>query len=123
MGEELGLELQDQVESIPSEDGRVKLKIKARNEISLMARLNQNKKDLDHQLCFVERKGESRTILAHTPAPGLFKLNVFARVTAESKWDFVFSYVVESRGAVKHPGFAQLSDEFSAWGLELESSR
>ena len=121
---ELGLEIQDQVENIFTKDGRLRVEVtvKSQSKLSLLARLNQNKKDLDHQLCFVEENEESRTIHAHTPAPGFYKLNVFARTNFDSKWEFVFSFFVQSGGAVKHPGFVQLSDDFVAWGLELESS-
>ena len=69
-----------------------------------------------------ENKDSNTTIWAHTPAPGIFKLNVFARIKPDVKWDFVFSFCVQSKCAVKNPGFAQLSDDFVAWGLKLESS-
>ena len=119
----LGLEIKDQIENILTEDGRVKVKVRVQSNVAFLARLNQHNKDLNHELCFVEDHDDStKTIFAHTPTPGIFKLNVFARSNLESRWDFVFSFFVESQSAVKHPGFAQLSDDFVAWGLKLESS-
>ena len=115
-----GLELKQPQHNIYAPDGRVSVKLKTPENVSVVGYLMKDKQHLDNSLCFSNTAECVGTILAHAPEAGVFQLNVFGKKPESKDSEYLATFMIKSdQAASSNPGFPYLKDEFKEWGLEL----
>ena len=115
-----GLELKEPQHNIYAPDGRVSVKLKTPENVSVVGFLMKDKQHLDNSLCFSNTAECVGTILAHAPEAGVFQLNVFGKKPESKDSEYLATFMIKSDQATSsNPGFPYLKEEFKEWGLEL----
>ena len=115
-----GLELKEPQHNIYAPDGRVSVKLKTPENVSVVGFLMKDKQHLDNSLCFSNTAECVGTILAHAPEAGVFQLNVFGKKPESKDSEYLATFMIKSdQAASSNPGFPYLKEEFKEWGLEL----
>ena len=115
-----GLELREPQQNIYAPDGRVSVKLKTPDNVSVVGYLMKDKQHLDNSLCLSNTAECVGTILAHAPEAGIFQLNVFGQKPESKDSEYLATFIIKSdQAANSNPGFPYLEDEFKEWGLEL----
>ena len=115
-----GLELKEPQHNIYAPDGRVSVKLKTPDNVSVVGYLMKDKQHLDNSLCISNTAECVGTILAHAPEAGFFQLNVFGKKPESKDSEYLATFMIKSDQATSsNPGFPYLKEEFKEWGLEL----
>ena len=100
-----GLELKEPQHNIHAPDGRVSIKLKAPENVSVVGYLMKDKQHLDNSLCFSNTAEYVGTILAHAPEAGVFQLNVFGKKPESKDSEYLATFMIKSdQAASSNPG-------------------
>ena len=100
-----GLELKEPQHNIYAPDGRVSIKLKAPENVSVVGYLMKDKQHLDNSLCFSNTAEYVGTILAHAPEAGVFQLNVFGKKPESKDSEYLATFMIKSdQAASSNPG-------------------
>ena len=112
-----GLELKQPQHNIYAPDGRVSVKLKTPENVSVVGYLMKDKQHLDNSLCFSNTAECVGTILAHAPEAGVFQLNVFGKKPESKDSEYLATFMIKSdQAASSKPGFPYLKEEFKESG-------
>ena len=112
-----GLELKEPQHNIYAPDGRVSVKLKTPENVSVVGFLMKDKQHLDNSLCFSNTAECVGTILAHAPEAGVFQLNVFGKKPESKDSEYLATFMIKSdQAASSKPGFPYLKEEFKESG-------
>ena len=100
-----GLELKEPQHNIHAPDGRVSIKLKAPENVSVVGYLMKDKQHLDNSLCCSNTAEYVGTILAHAPEAGVFQLNVFGKKPESKDSEYLATFMIKSdQAASSNPG-------------------
>ena len=100
-----GLELKEPQHNIYAPDGRVSVKLKTPENVSVVGYLMKDKQHLDNSLCFSNTAECVGTILAHAPEAGVFQLNVFGKKPESKDSEYLATFMIKSdQAASSNPG-------------------
>ena len=112
-----GLELKEPQHNIYAPDGRVSVKLKTPENVSVVGFLMKDKQHLNNSLCFSNTAECVGTILAHAPEAGVFQLNVFGKKPESKDSEYLATFMIKSdQAASSKPGFPYLKEEFKESG-------